>query len=60
MEYKATKAEIDVLAFLKEQPDKSAQKSNFSETALEGCLIKGFVSEKDGEIFLTDLGEKQI
>ena len=60
MEYITTKAETEVLTFLKRQSDKSASKSNFNETALEGCLVKGFVSEKDGVVFLTELGEKQI
>lgn len=60
MKYRATKAETEILTFLKKQSDKSANKSNFNEAALEGCLVKGFVLEKDGVFFLTKLGEKQI
>lgn len=60
MEYKATKAETEILALLKKQSDKSANKSNFNEAALEGCLVKGFVLEKEEKIVLTELGEKKI
>lgn len=60
MEYKATKAETEILEFLKKQSDKSASKSNFNEAALEGCIVKGFVSAKEEKIFLTELGEKKI
>ena len=60
MEYKATKAETEILVFLKKQSSKSAQKSDFNETALEGCLVKGFVLEKEEKIVLTDFGERQV
>ena len=60
MEYRATKAETEILLLLQRQPSKSSDKSVFNQTVLEGCLVKGFVSEKEGKIFLTEPGEKQI
>ena len=70
--YSATEAETKLLRFLKKLPAGKAALSEITakslnsldeakaKKALEGCLVKGFVTEERGRISLTPMGERQV
>lgn len=70
MDFSITKAECKIIDFLlnKKSPTASSadipilfdDNKEMAEKALEGCLSKGFISKSGENIFLTELGVKQI